>query len=369
MKKCSRIVIKLGTSTLTNSTLCLSKPTILECVRQVAQLHKEGIQVLIVSSGAVAAGREALNHPRLSRSLSAKQMFSSVGQGMLIHVWSEIFQMYGINVGQLLLTREDITDRKRYLNIRDTINALIEHSVIPIINENDTVAIEEIKVGDNDNLAAMVSNFIAADLLVLLTDQKGLYDKNPRRYPDAKLVRLVEDFDQARLCISKEPTSQGTGGMATKIEAAQVAAQSGTSTVIASFEEKDILLRLAQGEQIGTLFMSHTTPKESRKRWLLSEQPQGTLYVDNGAEIKVKKKGASLLPVGIAQVKGSFERGAVVNIFNREKKLVAVGMASYSSAEIEKILGAHSEKIEELLGYRYGNEVVHRDHMTITKDQ
>lgn len=369
MEKFRRIVIKIGTSTLTKSTRFLSRPNFLECVRQVAELHASGVQVLIVSSGAVAAGMEALNHPRLSRSLPSKQMFSAVGQGKLIHVWSEIFEMYGIAVGQVLLTRGDFSNRKCYLNIRDTFSSLIAHRVIPIINENDTVATEEIKVGDNDNLAAMVCNIVGADLLLILTDQKGLYTDDPRHHADAQLIERVEHFDESLRALAKEPSELGTGGMVTKVAAAQIASQSGTPTVITSFDEKDVILRVARGEPLGTLFVSHTTPKESRKRWLLSEQPNGDLFVDHGAELQIKGQGASLLPVGVTEVKGAFERGAVVKVHSSEKGLVAIGISSYSSKEITKIKGVHSDRIEEILGYSYGNEIVHRDNMAITKNK
>jgi glutamate 5-kinase len=369
MKPGMRVVIKLGTSTLTKSTRSLSRPNFLECVRQVAQLHEEGIQVLIVSSGAVAAGMEAMNHPKVSRTLPSKQMFSSVGQGKLINVWSEIFGMYGIGVGQILLTRGDFSDRRCYLNIRDTMNSLLEHRIVPIINENDTVATEEIKVGDNDNLAAMVCNLIGANLLIIITDQKGLYDRNPRQYSDAKLIEQIDYVDDNLLNMPRSASELGTGGMATKMTAAQIASQSGTPTVITSFDEKDVILRVAKGEKLGTLFPSHTTPKESRKRWLLSEKPAGGIVIDGGAEERIKGQGASLLPVGITAVKGEFGRGAVVNVHSKEKVLVAVGMSNYSSDEIAKLKGEKSDRIDEILGYSYGNEVVHRDNMAIAKSK
>lgn len=368
MKHFRRIVVKLGTSTLTKKSLYLSRPSILECVKQVSLLHEQGVEVILVSSGAVAAGLEILNHPKVARELPAKQMFAAVGQVKLMQIWSELFGIYHIKAGQLLLTRDDFSNRNRYLNIRDTLTSLLNHKVVPIINENDTVALEEIKVGDNDNLSALIANLVGADLLVLLTDQEGLFTADPKHDPKAQLIPRVDHIDEKVMNLAGGASAQGTGGMITKIEAAQVAAQSGTPTVITSFTQPDILLRLAQGESVGTFFSSKTTPKESRKRWCLSEKPQGTLVVDEGAVEQLKHKGASLLPVGIREVEKRFERGAVIKIFDLQRQLVGVGMVNYSSEEIGCILGARSSQIVEKLGYSYGDEVVHRDDMVITKE-
>lgn len=368
MKQLKRVVIKLGTSTLTKKSPYLSRPNILECVRQVSLLHEQGIEVIIVTSGAVAAGLEVLNHPKVARELPAKQMFAAIGQVKLMQIWSELFGIYSVKAGQMLLTKHDFNNRSRYLNIRDTLISLLSHKVVPIINENDTVATEEIKVGDNDNLSALIANLTGADLLVLLTDQEGLFTADPKSSPDAKLIPQVDHIDQKVKDLAGGASAQGTGGMITKIEAAQVATQSGTPTVIASFVQPNILLRLAKGEAVGTLFTSKTTPKESRKRWFLSEKPQGSIVVDEGAVEQLKHKGASLLPVGIRGIDKNFERGAVVHIFDLKNHLVGVGMANYSGAEIDRVKGAKSSQIAEILGYSYGDEVVHRDYMVITKE-
>jgi glutamate 5-kinase len=370
MKKIHKIVIKLGTSSLTKGTKKLSRRHILEFVRQIALLHEKGLQVIVVTSAAIAAGREVLSQSPIEGFLPSKQMFAAIGQGRLMQMWAEMFSFFDIPVGQVLLVREDFSGRSRYLNIRDTLSSLLEHRVIPIINENDAVATEEIKVGDNDNLSALVANLIAADLLVLLTDQQGLYTSDPRHHAKAELIPVVEHIDESIHALAggaSKTFGLGTGGMITKIEAASLASQSGTATVIASAWEPDVLLNIVQGKSVGTLFLAATTPRESRKRWLLSKKSEGTIKVDAGARHKLCQEGASLLPVGIVSTSHTFERGAIVKIISPEGKPLAVGISSYSSDEIHKIIGAKSAQIEKLLGYSYGPEVVHRDNMTLLK--
>src|SRR5258707_12645330 len=313
MSKAKRIVIKLGTTVLTDGTRRLSRRRMLEIVRQAAQLHEAGHHVVVVSSGAIAAGRETLNYPELDRSVPAKQMLSAVGQGRLIQIYTELFSLFDITVGQVLLTRADLSNRTGYLNARDTLLTLVSHRIVPVINENDTVATEEIKVGDNDNLSALVANLVDADLLVLLTDQPGFYTSDPRSNPDAELISVVERIDESVWArAGGTSTGMGTGGMITKLQAAQLAGHSGTVTVIASGSLPDVLTDIAAGKRVGTTFLATTTRRESRKRWLLSEKPQGTISVDNGAVAKLSKNGASLLPVGITGLSGDFERGAPV---------------------------------------------------------
>lgn len=360
-----RIVIKFGTTSLTNNTLYLSPPNLLEYVRQINKLHSQGIQIIIVSSGAVAAGMELLKQPKFSKNLPAKQMLSSVGQGRLIQIWSELFGFYGINIGQLLLTKGDLSDRNRYLNVRDTIETLLAQKVIPIINENDSVATEEIKLGDNDNLSALVANTVAADLLLILTDQGGLFDKNPRQYPDAKLIQQIDTIDDGLYKIARGGSELGTGGMYTKVKAAQIATQSGINTIIAPFYEENVILKVFKKEKIGTTFHSKINPRESKRRWIFSEQPVGTLIIDEGAKKQLLEKGASLLPIGIIAVTGTFNRGSIVKIFTENGSFIGMGMVNYSSSEIEKIIKCHSSLIEDKLGYSYGNEVIHRDNMLI----
>ncbi len=368
MVKKQRFVLKLGTSTLTNGTKTLSRRTMLELVRQAALLHEEGHEIVFVSSGAVAAGREVLKQPRLDASMPTKQMLSSIGQVRLMQMWTELFALYDITVSQVLLTHGDFSNRTRYLNVRDTLSALIEHRVIPIVNENDTVATKEIKVGDNDNLSALVANLIAADLLILLTDQEGLFTADPRVDNTATLIPLVEHIDENIYQLAGGSLTQlGTGGMITKIQAAHLATQSGTPTVVASSARKNIIADLIHGKPIGTLFKAQISLRESRKRWLLSEKPQGTIHIDAGATKQLSKSGASLLAVGITDVGKTFERGSIIQIVSPEGKTLAVGIASYSSDEVKRLAGMHSHEIERILGYTYGPEIVHRDNMTLFK--
>lgn len=364
-----KFVIKFGTSTLTQGTKQLSRRYMLELARQIVHLREQGKQVVLVTSGAVAAGRELLGHPVVESYWPAKQMFASVGQGRLMQIWADLFGLFNVQVGQLLLTRGDFSNRKRYLNIRDTLHCLLKHHVLPIINENDTVATKDIRVGDNDNLAALISNLIAADRLILLTDQQGLYTADPRQNPEAKLIPVVKHIDESifNLAGGSSAAGLGTGGMFTKIQAAHLASQSGTSTTIASSAIPNILIEIGEGKSIGTLFLAETTARESRKRWLLSEKHQGTIFIDEGAEQKLRYGGASLLAVGIARTSNVFDRGAIVHLVSSLGKPIAVGITNYSSEDIQKLIGSHSKHIEDILGYSYGPEIIHRDNMTRIK--
>jgi glutamate 5-kinase len=365
-KNAKRIIIKLGTSVLTAGTRQLSRRRMLEIARQAAQLHDAGHQVVVVSSGAIAAGRELLNYPELDRSVPAKQMLSAVGQGRLIQIYTELFGLFDITVGQILLTRGDLSNRTGYLYARDTLLTLLSHRIIPVINENDTIATEEIKVGDNDTLSALVANLVDADLLILLTDQLGLYTADPRANPDAQLIPVVEQIDETVWArAGGTSTGLGTGGMITKLQAAQLAGRSGTVTVIASGALPNVLLDVAADQRIGTTFLAVTTHRESRTRWLLSERPQGEISVDAGAAKKLCKHGASLLPVGITGATGEFERGTLVRVLTPDNKPIAVGMTNYSSAEIRQLIGVKSAQIASVLGYTYGEEVIHRNDLVL----
>ncbi|MFN8420394.1 MAG: glutamate 5-kinase [Anaerolineae bacterium] len=360
------IIIKLGTSTLTDGSKKLSRRRMLEIVRQAAQLHDQGNRVIVVSSGAMAAGREALNYPKLDPAVPGKQMLSAVGQGRLIQIYTELFSLFEINVGQVLLTRGDLSNRTGYLNARDTLLTLLAHRIIPVINENDTIATDEIKVGDNDSLSALVANLVDAQLLILLTDQLGLYTADPRSSPDAQLIPLVEQLDEGIFALARgSTTGLGTGGMITKLNAAQLAGRSGTTTVIARGALPDVILDIAAGKRIGTTILPATSQRESRKRWLLSEKPQGVIKVDAGAVSKLRKNGASLLPVGITGVEGEFERGAIVRICSPEGSAFAVGVSRYASRDLRQLVGVRSSEIEALLGYTYGEEVIHRDNLAL----
>lgn len=365
MSALKKIVIKIGTSTLTQGTSKLSRRYMLELARQISHLHEKGLQIIVVSSGAMAAGRELLQLPSIDRSLPSKQMFASVGQVQLMQIWTELFALFNIHIGQVLLTREDFSHRKRYLNARDTLSCLLQHRIIPIINENDTVATSEIRVGDNDNLSALVSNLIGAEKLILLTDQQGLYTSDPRHNPDARLIPTVKVIDDSILELGKgSSTSLGTGGMATKLEAAQLASRCGVSTVIASSSIPNVLIEIAEGNRIGTLFFPEISNRESRKRWLLSEKRQGSIFVDAGAATKISHGGASLLPSGIIKTEDKFDRGAIVHVIAPNGTTIATGITHYGNEEIQRLVGVHSKHIEDILGYCYASEVIHRSNMT-----
>jgi glutamate 5-kinase len=368
MKTMQKIVVKVGSSTLTRGSQKLSRRYMTSLAEQIACLHEQGKQVVLVSSGAVAAGRELLQFPKMDRSLPAKQMFASIGQVKLMQAWSEVFSIFDLHVGQVLLTREDFSHRKRYLNARDTLTCLLRHQIIPIINENDTVAIKESKVGDNDNLAALVANLMGADAVILLTDQEGLYTADPRFDPKAQLIPIVEQVNETIFALAGgSVTSLGTGGMLTKIEAAQIASQCGTRTIIAASSRPNVLIDIVQGKAVGTLFLEEMTRRESRKRWLLSEKRQGIIYVDAGAALKIIHDGASLLPSGILRTTQNYERGAIVHIAAPSGESIAVGMTNYGSEAIQKLIGKQSDHIEDILGYTYGPEIVHRTNMTRIK--
>ena len=379
-KRFKRVVIKLGSSVLSAGSDRLNRAHLIDIVRQVAQLHKEGVEVTVVTSGAVLAGRERMGYPNLRSSIPFRQMLSAVGQGRLMHLYEQFFDIYDICVAQILLTADDFRNRQRYLNARDTLLGLLEARVVPIINENDSVATEEIKVGDNDNLAALVVALTEADLLVLLSDIAGLYTGDPCRDRDARLIEEVAQVDDTIWSIAGGSSNQrGTGGMRTKIQAAQLAQRAGATMVIADGREPDVLLRILSGERMGTRFLplSGTTPKdlgddpcpfthlESRKRWILSgAQALGQIHLDRGAAAAVTTLGKSLLPVGVVDIVGPFERGETVRIFSQEAE-IARGVVRYSADELQQIKGLHSDQITERLGYDYGDEVVHHNDLVI----
>jgi glutamate 5-kinase len=363
-----RLILKLGTSTLTGGTTQLSRQRMLEIVQQVARLHQAGHQVVIVSSGAQAAGRERLGFPDLDRAMPVKQMLAAVGQGRLMHLYSQLFDIFEIVVGQVLLTGEDLADRARYLNARDTLEALIEGRIIPIINENDTTATHEIRVGDNDNLSALVANLLEADRLILLTDIAGLYTADPRKDKGAKLIPLVDHIDDSTFALAGGAgSSVGTGGMFTKIQAAQRAGRGGVTTIIADGHEPNVLERIAAGESVGTRFTPLVSHVESRKRWLLSDKPRGRLRIDAGAVSKLLKGGASLLPVGVTAVEGEFGRGEILAVAGPDAVVIAHGLTSYDSRDLARLCGVKSTQISPILGYSYGDAVIHRNNLVLLK--
>jgi glutamate 5-kinase len=363
-----RIVIKLGTSTLTNGTPYPAPPLFIELARQISQLLNSGHQALLVSSGAIAMGRERLGFPQLPKDIPAKQMLAAVGQPRLMAMYEQIFGLYGLTVAQVLLTRADLSGRLSYLNARNTLIALVGEKVVPVINENDTVATEEIRVGDNDNLSALVSNLVDANLLIFLTDQPGLYTSDPRIDPGAELVREVvarEIPKELWEAAGNSDTGLGTGGMVTKLQAADLARRSGAACVIASGNEQNVLLRIADGEKLGTYFKPVATSLESRKRYILSARnAPGSLKVDEGA-YRALQRGASLLAVGLVAVEGEFERGDTVRIVTMDGGEIARGIVNYSSRDLGRIAGRSSDEIESILGYHFGDAAVHRNDMVL----
>lgn len=363
-----RIVVKLGTSSLTNGTLHIAPPFLIDLAQQVAKLQSMGHQVVLVSSGAIAAGREKLNFPQLPKNMPAKQMLAAIGQPRLMAIYEQIFGLYGLPVAQILLTRADLSDRRRYLNARNTLVALMMQNVVAIVNENDTVATEEIRVGDNDNLSALVANLINADSLVLLTDQDGLFTADPRSDASAELVRVVDQDDiPAALwrAAGGSKSGLGTGGMTTKLQAADLARRSGSDCFIACAKEPGVLIRLAGGEKIGTYFPALVDMVESRKRFIMSaRRAPGQLCVDEGAA-QALRRGGSLLSIGMIQVAGTFDRGDPVRILDEAGREIARGMVNYSSRDLLQIIRRRSDEIESILGYNYSDEVIHRNDLVL----
>ena len=365
-----RIVAKFGTSLLTSGTDHLDLQVMSSLVEQVAQLHRQGSEIVIISSGAIASGRQRLRKVQERKNTPFKQVLASVGQSHLMHTYEQLFSQYDINIAQALLTKGDLSDRSGYLNARNTLLALIELGIICIVNENDVVAIdeiEELKFGDNDNLSAMVANLVDADLLALLTDTGGLYTADPRYDPEAQLIRRVDKIDANIERMASDVTSrQGIGGMATKIEAANLATDSGVNVIIADGREPDILVRISQGEDIGTFFPTQVNKMESKKRWMLSGlASKGKVTVDKGAMVALKEQNKSLLPAGVIKVEGKFQRGDIVDILDEKGKRIGCGISNYGSSDLALIVGKHSDKILSLLGYDYGEEVVHRNNMVL----
>lgn len=361
-----RIVIKLGTSVLTGGSRHLNRPRMVELVRQCAVLQRDGREVVIVTSGAVAVGRERMGFPQLPPTVANKQLFAAVGQSRLMLQWERFFEIYGIPVGQVLLTRADVEDRGRYLNARDSLAALLRQRIVPIINENDAIATEEIKVGDNDNLSALVTTLVDADLLLLLTDQPGLFSADPRKDPTAELIAEVRHIDTTlRSLAGGSTTGLGVGGMITKLEAADKARRTGADVVIAAGAAPDVIARAAAGESVGTRFPALENALEQRKRWILTgPKPAGALAIDAGAARALVHRGRSLLPVGLVSVIGNFARGDTVAIQHEGEEL-ARGIVAYSSGQLRQLCGAHSDQIEERLGFTYGATVIHRDNMIV----
>ena len=368
LKDANRIVIKVGSSTITYGNGKRNFSRIDRLAREIADLANQGKEIILVSSGAVAVGVDRLGLPAKPKTIPGKQAAAAVGQGVLMHTYEKIFAEYGQIVAQVLLTRVDSVDRHRYTNSRNTFLALLEHKVIPIVNENDVVAIDELKIGDNDNLSALVAGIVDADLLIILSDIDGLYTANPQKDQHAKLVNEVTDITPEIEASAGDAGSKvGTGGMFTKIQAAKMATSSGINMIIASGEEKDAISRILEGEEIGTLFVSRENRLQFRKRWLaFGARLAGKIVVDDGCAKAVRKAGGcSILPAGITDVEGEFEAGNTISVVNKAGHELARGLSNYSSEELGLIKGAKTSEIENILGHKHFDEVIHRDDLVI----
>lgn len=363
-----RVVVKAGTNLLTGGTDHINSGTLAGLARQVTQLRERGGEVILVTSGAIHAGRERLRSMP-GGGLASRQALAAVGQSRLMSLWDEVFEPHGIAVAQALLTRRDLADRLGYLNARNTLLTLLDLGVLPVVNENDVVGVDEIQdsvIGDNDNLSALVSNLVDADLLLLLSDVDGLYDADPTANAAARIIETVEVIDDAIESAAGSAGALGTGGMVTKLQAARVATASGTHVVIAHGLAPDVVLRAATGERVGTHFLPRGDRVESRRRYLLSGLPvRGRVVIDRGAATALASGGSSLLPAGVTAVAGSFERGDVVQVVDAEGRHLASGSANYSASDIAKICGLRSNRIADTLGYEYGDEVIHRNNLVL----
>jgi glutamate 5-kinase len=369
MRDARRIVVKVGSSLVTNEGRGLDAQAIGEWCRQLSVLVRDGREVIMVSSGAIAEGMKRLGWATRPHDISELQAAAAVGQMGLAQMYETRLRENGLGSAQVLLTHADLADRERYLNARSTLLTLLKLGVVPVINENDTVVNDEIKFGDNDTLGALVANLVEADALVILTDQKGLYTADPRSNPDARFVDEAKAGDLALEAMAGGAGSSiGRGGMITKILAAKRAAGSGASTVIAWGREPDALLRLSRGEAIGTLLVAQTQKNQARKQWIADHlQMRGAVMVDGGAAIKLREEGKSLLPIGMTGVEGDFSRGDVIAVRDATGAEIARGLANYSSSEARLICRKPSSEYEKLLGYTAGPEMLHRDNLVLTR--
>lgn len=362
-----RWVIKIGSALLTNDGRGLDRDAMSGWVEQIHSLREQGIEVVLVSSGSVAEGMARLGWRQRPKAMHDLQAAAAVGQMGLVHTWEMLFKVHDVHTAQILFTHDDLSDRKRYLNARSTLLALISHGVVPVVNENDTVVTDEIRFGDNDTLGALTANLVEAELLVILTDQEGMFDSDPRQNSGARLISCEKASNPELLAMAGAGGGAlGRGGMATKLRAAQLAARSGAATVIVGGRLPDVLKRIAQAESVGTLLLADDTPMAARKQWLAGHlQMRGVLTLDEGAAKAVKEKGVSLLPVGVRDVTGNFSRGEMVACVDLNNQRIACGLVNYSADEARQILGVSSDSIASILGYVDEKELIHRDNMVV----
>lgn len=368
LKKAKRIVIKVGTSTITYANGKRNFSQIDRLAREISDLQNQGKEMILVTSGAVAVGVDRMGLPGKPKTIPGKQAAAAVGQGVLMHTYEKFFADYGQIVAQVLITKTEAIDRHRYTNTRNTFMELMRQRVIPIVNENDVVALDELKIGDNDNMSALVAGIVDADLVIILSDVDGLYTANPQTHPDAVIVpEVAEITPEIEASAGGVGSARGTGGMATKIQAAKAATSSGIHLVIASGTEKNAITRVLQGEELGTLFVSRENRLQFRKRWLaFGAKIAGSIVVDDGCAKAIRKAGGcSILPAGLFTVQGEFLPGSTVSVIDKDAHELARGLVHYSSAELEQIKGCNSGEIANILGHKNFDEVIHRDDLVI----
>jgi len=367
LKKVRRIVVKVGSSILASRDRGLHRNVFSQLAKEISTLKRQGYEVILVSSGAIAAGMEKLGFQTRPQTITQKQAAAAVGQTRLMNIYENYFSRHQQIVAQVLLTHDDLSHRKRFLNARNTLLALLQLGIVPIINENDTVAVDEIKVGDNDNLSALMTNLIEADLLIILTDIDGLCDADPRYNPQARCIPLIEDVDKGlEGIIGGTDGEWRVGGMVTKIEAAKKTSRFGIPTIIARGTKEGILHQIISGKEIGTLILPKGEALSSRKGWIAFHlKPKGEVVVDEGAKKAICQKGKSLLASGLIKVRGVFDRGDSVSCLGPRGKEFARGLVNYSVSELEKIKGLRSQQIEKTLGFKYSDEVIHRDDLVV----
>ena len=368
LSKVKKIVVKIGTGVLTTNDGCLDKNQVKRLAGQVVELKKMGYSVVVVSSGAIGSGMGELGIEKRPTTLPELQAVASIGQSKLISMYDECFKLHGFHAAQILLTREDFENRQRYLNACNTIHTLFQLNAIPVVNENDTISVDEIAFGDNDALSAFVTNLLNAELLIILSSVDGLYDRCPTAKSKATVIPIVENVsDDIKNLAFNTKTLMGVGGMQTKLDAASVVTKAGEAAVIANGRADNVLKRVMQGENIGTFFLPNEEKLTSRKKWIgYTMKSKGTIYVDTGAVCALSEKGKSLLASGIVSVEGDFNKGDIISISSKEDKVIfAKGLTNYSYEEIEKIRGCSTSEIINVLGYKLYDEVIHRDNMVI----
>ena len=369
LKNVKRIIIKIGTSTLTHKSGLLNIMQMEKVVRQIADLHNKGYQIVFITSGAIGAGMGKLGLKERPKTIPKKQAAAAVGQGILMHMYEKLFSEYGVKVAQILLTKEDTTDRERFLNSRNSFFSLFDYGVIPIVNENDAIVVDEIKFGDNDTLSALVGSLIDGDLLVILSDIEGLYTDNPSVNKAAKLISFIEKItDEIEDCCSDTTGSLGTGGMITKIQAGKIATKSGMAMVIANGNKDGVLYKIIDGEEIGTWFNPNEKALHAKKRWLaFGTEIKGKIIIDDGASRALIKDQKSLLPSGIIDIEGNFNEGQIVLVVDSYGNEIGRGITNYNYKELNILKGSKTWDIDKIIPFKNYDEIIHRDNMVITK--